>query len=186
MGHKIFVSYKYADSNVKPLSYYGQTQVHDYVRLIENNILKRDVYKGEKQDEDLSFKSDAYIWEHLKDKIYDSSVTIVLISPNMKIPYKHDKSQWIPWEISYSLRLTTRDDRTSQRNALLAVVLPDRYGSYNYYHSLKLFQILRYHIDVNYARLVDWDTFSKYPQTCINEAITFKKQNEKFVAPTLN
>lgn len=186
MGHKIFVSYKYADNNVQPLSWYGLTCVHDYVGVIENSILKKDVYKGEKQNEDLSLKSDYYIEEHLKNKIYDSSVTIVLISPNMKIPYMKQKSQWIPWEISYSLRLTTRNDRTSQRNALLAVVLPDRNGSYDYYQPQNLFPILRYHIDVQYAHVVSWNGFCQYPQTCIDKALACKKENEKFVSPSLD
>ena len=76
----------------------------DYVDYIQNKILSGDyIHKGEKSDEDLSGYSDAYIKAHLKDKIYDSTITIVLISPNMKGPHRYQRSQWIPWEISYSL-----------------------------------------------------------------------------------
>lgn len=50
----------------------------------------------------------------------------------MKEPHRYDKSQWIPWEISYSIRETVRNDRKSHRNGILAVVLPDRNGSYDY------------------------------------------------------
>ena len=186
MGRKIFVSYKYADSNVKALrNGYGPTYVHDYVRYIENNVLKNDVYKGEQQGEDLSQMSESYIWEHLKNKIYDSSVTIVLISPNMKEPFKWERSQWIPWEISYSLRLTTRSDRTSQRNAILAVVLPDRYGSYSYYSSLNMFPILQNHIRTGYIKVVYWDYFCRCPQTSINEAIACKDRYCNLVSPNL-
>ena len=117
MGHKIFVSYKYNDTNVENLSYLlGTTAVHDYVDYIQNRILNGDdIYKGEKSDEDISNWSDNAIWEHLKNKIYDSTLTIVLISPNMKEPRRWQTSQWIPWEISYSVKEMPRNGRTSQR-----------------------------------------------------------------------
>lgn len=86
LGRKVFVSYKYKDSNVKAISGVMQpTWPCDYVDYIKNKILSGDdVYKGEKSDEDISSWSETAIWEHLKSKIYDSTITIVLISPNMK------------------------------------------------------------------------------------------------------
>lgn len=54
------------------------------------------IYKGEESDEDISNWSDDEIWEHLKGKIFDSTITIVLISPNMREAKKWQKSQWIP------------------------------------------------------------------------------------------
>lgn len=133
MGKKIFVSYKYADQDVAPLPCHYRTTVRSYVDKLENYFDITDhIYKGESDDEDLSWLSEDAIWEKLKDRIYDSSVTIVMISPNMREPNKRDKSQWIPWEVSFSLKETTRNDKTSHTNAMLAIVLPDRYGSYDY------------------------------------------------------
>ena len=108
MGRKIFISYKYWDSDVYPVPMVteGNPKVRDYVSWLENKFKERTshYYKGESDNEDLSDKSEEYIWSKLKDKIYDSSITIVLISPNMREPYKWEKSQWIPWEVSYSIK----------------------------------------------------------------------------------
>lgn len=139
MGRKIFVSYKYADENVYsvPNVSDNRPKARDYVTWLERKFTDRTdhIYKGEHDDEDLSNMSDDYIWTKLKDRIYDSTITIVLISPNMKEAYKWDKSQWIPWEIAYSVRETTRNDYTSHANAVLGVVLPDKNNRYDYYDS---------------------------------------------------
>lgn len=138
MGNKIFVSYKYADDEVKNLSIYGNSTVRDYVTKFEENLSDTDhIYKGESEDEDLSELSEETIWSKLKDRIYDSSITIIFISPNMKNS-KSEKDQWIPWEISYSLKEVSRkntngDPITSKTNAIIAVVLPDSNGNYSYY-----------------------------------------------------
>ena len=139
MGHKIFVSYKYADDNVKTLNNIKNCTVRDYVTELENRIDSSDhIYRGEREGEDLSKLDDDTIWEKLKDKIYDSTLTIVFISPKMKEEGKSDRDQWIPWEISYSLKETKRKNEsgqevTSKTNAMLAVVLPDNNDSYSYY-----------------------------------------------------
>ncbi|EDT75460.1 TIR domain-containing protein [Clostridium butyricum] len=139
MGHKIFVSYKYADDGVLNLESNANSTVRDYVDEFEKKLDKTDdIYKGESDGEDLSQLSEDTIWEKLKDRIYDSSLTVVFISPNMKDDYKEDKNQWIPWEISYSLKEVSRKNKngdpvTSKMNAMIAVVLPDSNGSYSYY-----------------------------------------------------
>lgn len=172
VSKKVFISYKYKDNDVQELqtTRIRPTWVCDYVENISDYVLYDHIYKGENQDEDLSGYSDEYIWKILKDKMFDSTVTIILISPNMREPRKYQRSQWIPWEISYSLRKIIRNDRTSQRNAIVAVVLPDKNGDYSYYYHLDLFPILEANIKNGYIYVADWDFFKSNPNCCISEA----------------
>lgn len=164
-GRKIIVSYKYADDNVENLSNspWCNSTVRDYVDLLESYIDDTDhIFKGESDGEDLSAYSEETIREKLRDRIYDSTLTIVMISPNMKDALKDERSQWIPWEISFSLKETSRRNSsgqsvTSRANAMLAIVLPDSFGAYSYYlesrsccsnncvthHTGQLFEIIR-------------------------------------------
>lgn len=178
MAHKVFVSYKYWDDDVAPIygTFVGKTKVRDYVDWLENRFRENNeqIYKGEYDGEDLSDKTDEYIWRKLKDKIYDSSVTIVLISPNMREIGKWDKSQWIPWEISYSIREMPRNGCVSHSNAILAVVLPDKQGSYTYYDKLTLFKILKENIDIKYIPVVKWEDFRYDREYYIEKAIKAK------------
>jgi hypothetical protein len=145
MGIKIFVSYKYADWDVRQFSILSLLSdkydtARSYVDLLEDYIknYSEHIYKGENDGEDLSKLDDQTIQDKLYDRIYDSTLTIVLISPNMRDVNKPQKHQWIPQEISYSLREQSRTNSRGQSiksrtNGLLAIVLPNRNGSYSYF-----------------------------------------------------
>lgn len=147
MGRKIFVSYKYKDELVAKLknTYYDEvdgemkwvtrkTRVRDFVDVLQDLIGKDNMNLGEKDGDSLEDFADSTIEDKLKDKIFQSSVTIVMISKGMKDPSQVEKDQWIPWEISYSLKTVPRENQTSKMNAILGVVLPDETGDYNWYY----------------------------------------------------
>ena len=134
MGRNIFVSYKYADSNVQQfLNSRYRTTVRDYVNVIAKILDRTDGFnfRGENDGEDLSGFDYETIERKLADRMFYTSVTIILVSPGM-FDNVREIEQWIPWEISYSLKNKTRSDGISNMNAILTVILPDRNGSYNY------------------------------------------------------
>lgn len=147
---KIFITYKYGDDQVYQgfldQKYWAeetneQTGIttketkatgRAYVNFLEEIIGKENVLKGEKQDESLKGKSEDQIWEVLKPRVHDSSVTLVVISPSMKVTTEPEQEQWMPNEIRYSLWEVSRGEKTSTSNALLGVILPDITGGYGY------------------------------------------------------
>lgn len=146
MANKIFISYKYWDDSVYQnpnydkinhpsypnTTFFAKVTPRSYVNQLNIALKDYAIQKWENDDEDLSKFKDSTIASKLRDKIYDSSVTIVLISPKMKDWFKAEEDQWIPWELSYSLSEYTRNDRTSKTNGVIAVVLPDENNSYEY------------------------------------------------------
>lgn len=106
MAHKTFISYKYSEA---------RDLRDDIITALGEDA---SYYQGETSDSpDLTDTSTENIKKKLKDMMYDTSVTIVIISPNMK------KSKWIDWEIEYCLKSITRKDRTSHTNGVVGVIM---------------------------------------------------------------
>lgn len=74
--------------------------------------------------------------------MYDTSVTIVILSPNMK------ESKWIDWEIEYCLKDITRKDRTSHTNGVVAVIMKVD-NSYEWFKKVEqiVMVLRRYHMN---------------------------------------
>lgn len=105
MARKTFISYKYSEA---------QKLRDDIIKALGKDAT---YYNGEDgYTEDMSDLKADTIKKKLKDMIYDTSVTIVILSPNML------DSDWIDWEIEYSLKSITRKDRTSRPNGIVAVI----------------------------------------------------------------
>ena len=169
MARNIFISYKYYDTQVRDLNKKQlgfkngnfelvprNTRVRDYVDYLQSHLREENhINLGEKDGESLAEFSNTTIRTSLKAKIRQSSITLVLLSKGMVDHAKAERDQWVPWELSYSLRSTTVENRKSHRNAVLGIVLPDEMDSYEWYYSEnhecnsvthnthKLFSILR-------------------------------------------
>ncbi len=115
MAHKTFISYKYSEA---------QRLRDDIIEALGDDAT---YYKGETSDSpDLSDTSTENIKRVLSDMMYDTSVTIVIISPHMK------ESKWIDWEIEYCLKNITRKDRTSHTNGIVGVIMKYN-GGYDWF-----------------------------------------------------
>lgn len=106
MAHKTFISYKYSEA---------QNLRDRIIKALGEDAL---YYQGETSDSpDLTDTTTENIKKNLADMMYNTSVLIVIISPNMK------KSEWIDWEIEYCLKEITRKDRTSHTNGVVGVIM---------------------------------------------------------------
>lgn len=186
MAHKTFISYKYSE-----------------VQDLRDGIIKAlgddaTYYQGETSESpDLTDTSTENIKKNLTDMMYDTSVTIVILSPDMK------SSKWIDWEVEYCLKNITRKNRTSHTNGVVGVIKKID-GGYNWlvnhltnchgtsvinYKNDKLFSIIyKNHFNSNppqwhceqcdtydwlngsYIEYIEEDTFLSNPQEYINNA----------------
>ena len=193
MSHKTFISYKYSEA---------QKLRDDIIKALGDDAT---YYKGETSESpDLTDTSTENIKKSLTDMMYDTSVTIVILSPNMK------KSKWIDWEIEYSLKNITRKNRTSHTNGVVGVIMKVDGGydwlvnSFTGYHGTpvinykneKLYTIIyknhfnsnppQWHCDQcqsydwlngSYIEYIEEDTFLTNPQKYINNAYD-KSEND--------
>lgn len=203
MGNKVFISYKYSDRSVrqlKPYDLFHITTVRNYVDIIQDKFERDGIHinKGENDGESLADFKKETIRSKLAEKIFDSSVTIVLISPNMKDALKAEEDQWIPWEISYSLKSKKREDNRSKRNAILLVILPDNFGNYDYVNSPYRFYFniiqrnlhnlhtpyiahkLKNACSNSYMLQCNWDNFISNPYEWIDAAKEIKMNGDKY------
>ena len=106
MARKTFIAYKYSEAQ----------DLRD--TIIEALGDDATYYQGETADSpDLTDTSVDNIKKNLKDMIYGTSVTIVVVSPNLT------QSKWVDWEIEYSLKEITRGDKTSRTNGIVGVIM---------------------------------------------------------------
>lgn len=115
MGHKTFISYKFSEA---------QGVRDDIIGALGKDA---QYYQGETSDSpDLTDTTTENIKKSLADMLYDTSVTIVVISPHMI------ESKWIPWEIQYSLCEYSRGGVTSKTNGVLGVIMEVN-GGYDWF-----------------------------------------------------
>jgi hypothetical protein len=115
MARKTFISYKYSEAQ----------DLRD--TIIEQLGKDSQFYQGETSDSaNLTDTKTENIKKKLADMMHSTSVTIVIISPNIK------QSKWIDWEIEYCLKEISRQDRTSNTNGIVCVIQKVN-GNYNWF-----------------------------------------------------
>ncbi|HBU76947.1 MAG TPA: hypothetical protein DEF18_02495 [Muricauda sp.] len=106
MARETFIAYKYSEAQ----------DLRD--EIIEKLGADASYYQGETAESpDMTGETIDKIKNGLKDMIFGTSVTIVIISPNLK------QSKWVDWEIEYSLKEYKRQSTTSRTNGLVGVIM---------------------------------------------------------------
>lgn len=149
MAHKTFISYKYSEAR----------GLRD--RIIDALGDDATYYRGETSDSpDLTDTTTENIKRNLRNMMYDTSVTIVILSPNIK------QSKWIDWEIEYCLKNNTRKDRTSHTNGVVAVIMKVN-GSYDWLKYTTIYSdgcsVSNYHTEKLYS-IINNNRFNQTPK----------------------
>lgn len=196
MAGKTFISYKFSEAQ----------DLRDEIL----DALGEDAtyYQGETAESpDLTDSNTESIKKSLTDMMYDTSVTIVVVSPSMA------ESSWIDWEIEYCLKEISRSGRTSLTNGVVGVI-QEVNGGYDWLvtrttksdgcvvrtiDESKLYGIIRENranlkvdeytcneckcisqLDGSYVALVDQQDFLKDPTRYIENAFDKSERTEKF------
>jgi len=168
MAYKTFISYKWSEAK----------DLRD--RIICALGDDATYYQGEHSESaDLTDKSNDTIKEKLKDMIYDTSVTIVVLSPKMKT------SKWIEWEIRYSLRKIRRRNQTSQINGIVAVIQKSR-GGYSWFKKTRTDyhdkSVVYYNMDEIFDIIARNHFNSNPPQWHCDQCRTYDRLNGSYIA----
>ena len=196
MARKTFISYKYSES---------QDLRDEIIKALGEDAT---YYQGETSSSpDLTDGSTELIKKKLTDMMYDTSVTIVIVSPNIK------ERKWIDWEIEYCLKEHSRKGRTSKTNGVVGVIQKCD-GDYNWlvtnstkcdgctlrqYDTSKLYPIInnnRYkrkgqgyacdtckshsQLDGSYISLIDEEDFLADPAKYIENAYQKSESSDEF------
>lgn len=146
MARKTFISYKYSEA---------QDLRDEILKSLGDDAV---YYQGETSDSaDLTDTTTDNIKNNLKDMMFNTSVTIVIISPSIK------QSKWIDWEIEYCLKRIKRKDRTSQTNGVVGVIQKVN-GSYDWFKALNTQS--------------DGCTSSSYSETLVYDIISKNRYNQ--------
>ncbi len=147
MARNVFISYKYSEAR----------DLRD--RIIRKLGIQGHYYQGEtSQSPDLIDFTTETIKRKLADMMYKTSVTVVILSPNMK------SSKWIDWEIEYSLKNIVRQNRTSHTNGVVCVIMKV-HGTYDWF---------KY-----YSRMSDGCNNTFYHTQLVHDIINNNRFNQK-------
>lgn len=117
MARETFIAYKYSEAK----------DLRDVI--IEKLGNDATYYRGETvESPDMSGESVEKIKNNLKNLIFGTSVTIVILSPNLT------DSEWVDWEIQYSLKEYKRQSLQSRTNGIIGVVMKVN-GNYDWLFS---------------------------------------------------